>query len=107
TPTAEPRRYDTRFFVAALPYGQVADGQTTEAAEVEWSRPADAIARWRRGESLLLPPTWAQLEQLCGFESVSEVLAAHPRIDPIMPEIVSDGAAAHIEFPGQSGYYGQ
>ncbi len=36
TPVGETRRYDTRFFVAASPTGQIADGVTSEAAEVRW-----------------------------------------------------------------------
>ena len=35
TPEAEPRRYDTAFFVAAVPDGQEADARTTEAVRVE------------------------------------------------------------------------
>src|SRR5690349_4231728 len=33
TPEAEPRRYDTAFFVAAVPPAQEADARTTEAVE--------------------------------------------------------------------------
>ncbi len=47
TPEAEPRRYDTRFFVAALPDGQIADGVTTEASHAEWQRPTSPEC-WRR-----------------------------------------------------------
>src|SRR5262249_41888038 len=44
TPEAEPRRYDTRFFVAAVPAGQRARHVTGEADEASWLRPADALA---------------------------------------------------------------
>ena len=39
TPEEEPRRYDTRFFLAELPAGQRADGVTTEADHAGWQRP--------------------------------------------------------------------
>lgn len=39
TPEAEPRRYDTFFFVAALPAGQDADGNNTEAVASGWQTP--------------------------------------------------------------------
>jgi 8-oxo-dGTP pyrophosphatase MutT (NUDIX family) len=45
TPEAErTRRYDTYFFVGALPQGQRADGENTESDRAEWMLPQDAIA---------------------------------------------------------------
>ncbi len=104
TPVGEKRRYDTYFFVAALPQGQEADGQTSEAAEVLWSRPAAAIDHWRAGRSMLLPPTWAQLDALAQFDTVASVMAAEPRITPIQPELVPDGDGWRIEFDGGGRY---
>ena len=48
----EARRYDTRFFAAALPPGQRTRDVGGEADEVAWTRPADAIAG-RPGRELL------------------------------------------------------
>jgi 8-oxo-dGTP pyrophosphatase MutT (NUDIX family) len=42
TPEIEVRRYDTRFFVAALPEGQHTRDVSTESDRVLWIRPADA-----------------------------------------------------------------
>ncbi|HEY5249538.1 MAG TPA: NUDIX hydrolase, partial [Dermatophilaceae bacterium] len=39
TPEFEPKRYDTRFFAALLPAGQIADDQTTEADHADWHDP--------------------------------------------------------------------
>ena len=64
TPEFEPRRYDTRFFVAALPAGQVPDDDCTEAEHVRWVRPADLLAEQRAGSALLLPPTEVCLRRL-------------------------------------------
>ncbi|MEV0946177.1 NUDIX hydrolase [Rhodococcus sp. NPDC049939] len=105
TPIGERRRYDTRFFVAAAPNGQVADGATSEAEEVAWLSPADALAQWQRGSSILLPPTWSQLEALSAFGSVAEVLAAEPEIPVILPTLITDREPIRVEFPGQDGYY--
>ena len=41
TPEGEPRRFDARFFAAALPAGQVATGHAAESDRIEWLRPAD------------------------------------------------------------------
>ncbi|MFD3703917.1 NUDIX hydrolase [Nocardia sp. NPDC058658] len=106
TPEAEPRRYDTRFFVAVLPQGQIADGATSEAAQVVWRTPQDALASWRTGEHVLMPPTWSQLDALCGFADTSAVLAADRAIAPIMPKYSpgTDGRPLS-DFPDNERYF--
>ena len=75
TPVVERRRYDTRFFVAALPDGQHADGETTEADLAGWLRPSQALKAWRTGKIELLPPTWVTLEQVEKLTSTTDALA--------------------------------
>lgn len=74
TPPGPPRRYDTRFFLAAAPAGQVAvhDGRETIASR--WVRPADALAAEAGGSFTMLPPTVATLRALDTFGSTSEAL---------------------------------
>ncbi|OYD69321.1 NUDIX hydrolase [Rhodococcus sp. OK302] len=105
TPIAETRRYDTRFFVAAAPEGQVADGVTSEAAAVRWQSPQDALEHWRAGGSILLPPTWTQLTELSKYGSVAEILAAEPEIPIILPTLIRDETTFRIDFPNMDGYY--
>src|SRR5207253_2896565 len=109
TPAIEPKRYDTRFFVAAIPEGQRAGDVSTEADRVAWVRPADALERSKRGEMFLMPPTLATLEDLAGYGSVEEVLAApreivvhEPKAQIIDgdPYLVLPSHAAH-HYPGQ------
>jgi endoribonuclease LACTB2 len=57
TPHFAPRRFDTWFFLAWMPYGQEALIETGELETGEWIRPADALARWQRGEIIMAPPT--------------------------------------------------
>ncbi|APE38644.1 NUDIX hydrolase [Nocardia mangyaensis] len=108
TPEAEPRRYDTRFFVAVLPHGQDADGATSEAAHVAWRTPEQALASWRAGEHVLMPPTWSQLDALRGFADTTAVLAGERVIEPIMPKY-SPGAAGHplSDFPDNERYFAE
>ena len=105
TPVGEGRRYDTRFFVAAAPQGQIADGATSEAEEVQWQSPAAALAHWQGGGSILLPPTWSQLTALGAYGSVADVLAAEPEIPVILPTLITGEEQLRVEFPGQDGYY--
>src|SRR4051812_22509753 len=57
TPPVEPRRYDTKFFAAALPVGQEARHVSGEADEASWSTPAEALAELHAGVRPMLPPT--------------------------------------------------
>jgi 8-oxo-dGTP pyrophosphatase MutT (NUDIX family) len=76
TPEAEPRRYDTAFFVARLPAGQEADARTTEAVEATWWSPAEALAGADRGALRLLPPTRHTLEEIAVHPDVAAVMGA-------------------------------
>jgi 8-oxo-dGTP pyrophosphatase MutT (NUDIX family) len=75
-PGRTARRFDTRFFVAEVPPGQVASHDATETVESLWAGPAEALARGAAGEITLLIPTIANLEALARFASVAELVAA-------------------------------
>jgi 8-oxo-dGTP pyrophosphatase MutT (NUDIX family) len=87
TPPEEPRRYDTKFFVAALPAGQEARHVSTEADEAEWLAPAAALAECSSGMRPMLPPTTHTLGQLAPFPDVAAALAGSPPepLHPISP----------------------
>ena len=107
TPEVEPRRYDTRFFVAALPDGQRTRDVGGEADLVTWERPADALAAADRGELGMLPPTAFTLNELSTFDTVADVLAAGDARDirPVLPRIVvGDDDEARLLLPHDEGY---
>lgn len=98
TPEAErTRRYDTYFFVAALPVGQRADGENTESDRAGWTTPGAAIDDFAAGRNFLLPPTWTQLDSLAG-RSVADVLAVERQIVVVQPELARRGDNFEIEF---------
>ncbi|WP_405491245.1 NUDIX hydrolase [Nocardia sp. NBC_00511] len=107
TPVVEPRRYDTRFFVAVLPQGQLADGATSEADVVTWCTPDEAIQRWHDGLDVLLPPTWTQLVALREFASTAGILAATRDITPIMPIYDPSGGGPALAFPHADRYFAE
>ncbi|GAB3958090.1 hypothetical protein GCM10029978_002250 [Actinoallomurus acanthiterrae] len=94
TPVFEERRYDTRFFVAALPAGQRTRDVSTESDQVAWVRPREAVEAARRGEMALLPPTFVTLTELAAYDTVAAVLAAERAVRPRLPEtrVTDDGA---------------
>ncbi len=104
TPAEEPRRYDTRFFLAAMPLGQRADGATTEAEDVAWLHPADALDDWKQGRRGLLPPTWMALAELDECGSVAAAMAVDRAVDKIIPKVVRDGARLRVVMPTDPGY---
>ncbi|KAA0113412.1 NUDIX hydrolase [Mycolicibacterium sp. P9-22] len=100
TPKEErTRRYDTYFFVGAIPEGQRADGENTESDRAFWSTPQAALDEFAEGRSFLLPPTWSQLDSVNG-RTVADVLATERRIVAMEPSLTADKGTGDwdIEF---------
>jgi 8-oxo-dGTP pyrophosphatase MutT (NUDIX family) len=91
TPEFEVRRYDTRFFSAAVPHGQRADDDTTEADVADWVRPADLLRAWRDGSALMLPPTVVAVEDVAAATSAAAFIAEQPVVVPVQPQLVDTG----------------
>ena len=102
TPEIEERRYDTRFFVAALPEGQRTRDVSTESDQVTWTRPADAVEAARRGDMLMLPPTRVTLTELAGYGSVADVLAEQRVIRPRLPEARVVDGGVYLVLPSEA-----
>ncbi|WP_406399448.1 NUDIX hydrolase [Streptomyces uncialis] len=102
TPEFEPRRYDTWFFVAVLPPGQRTRNASTEADRTVWARPAEAAARYDRGELTMMPPTIATLRGLAGFATAADALAASADQDltPVLARARLEGDQVVLSWPG-------
>ena len=106
TPEQESRRFDTRFFLARLPQGQLADGETSEASDTRWQRPGDALDDWKAGRDGLLPPTWTTLAELEECATVADAMAVEREITVLMPKVARDGDTLRIVLPGDPLYDG-
>ncbi len=107
TPEPAPKRYDTRFFVAALPAGQVPVHDDHETVDTVWVRPDDALARAAAGEFDLIFPTMKNLEAIARFETSADLLAAAAaveRVPTVLPRVVVDDRGFRILLPGDPGY---
>jgi len=108
TPEGESRRFDARFFVAALPAGQEPTGHAAEADEVAWLRPADAIAAARAGDISLLPPTATTLKDFAVMAAagggVPDLLAMRRTIEPICPRLVVEDGETWLLVPDDVEY---
>ncbi len=104
TPIVEERRYDTRFFAAALPAGQRTRDVGGEAAAVAWIAPAAAIEAGRRNEIVLWPPTAVTLAELARCADVTAALTGARQAPPRIPEVLLREGAAWLTVPGAGEY---
>ncbi|MFJ5709901.1 MULTISPECIES: NUDIX hydrolase [unclassified Streptomyces] len=102
TPEFEQRRYDTWFFVAALPAGQRTRDVSGEADRTVWIRPADAAAGYDRGELTMMPPTIATLRSLQPCSTATEALAAAGKqsMTPVLAHARVEGDQVVLTWPG-------
>ncbi len=66
TPEQSPLRYDTQYFLAQLPDGQVADYKVSDGELIDsvWIRPVDALERFEDGTLLMSSPVLRMLGAL-------------------------------------------
>lgn len=103
TPLAEPRRYDTRFFVAMVDTdeGRHDDGETVASA---WMPLAEAVDGADAGRLPMAPPTWWTLRQLAQA-SAGGLDALHAAARPgraICPILRKEGDALELILPGHA-----
>ncbi|GAA1747651.1 NUDIX hydrolase [Aeromicrobium alkaliterrae] len=97
TPTFEPRRFDTRFFVAAVPEGQRVGSLPGEADRAAWIAPQDALDSAASGGVALMPPTIAVCQDLVGLKATDVVrLSAERVIETVEPYLERTGDAWYI-----------
>jgi 8-oxo-dGTP pyrophosphatase MutT (NUDIX family) len=107
TPVGPPRRFDTRFFVALAPTGQVATHDAGETIADQWVRPIDALNAHARGELEMIFPTIRNLEAIAHFNSSHEVLEYARSLTAIVrvePRIATRAGEVKILLPGDVGY---
>jgi 8-oxo-dGTP pyrophosphatase MutT (NUDIX family) len=101
TPEMEPRRYDTWFFVAAMPEDQEAVDISGETDLAEWSAPRKALTDERSGLIKMLPPTMSILIELADLATVAEVInhATDRQIEPVLPRLVETESGWQFRYP--------
>ncbi len=96
------KRFDTRFFLAAMPTAQEAVHDDHETTHSEWMTPRDALTRYWGHEFAMAPPQIMSLVQLARHGSVASALAeAATRLPPtIEPEPFDEDGMRVICYPG-------
>jgi 8-oxo-dGTP pyrophosphatase MutT (NUDIX family) len=114
TPEFEPRRFDTWFFVAALPVGQQARDIGGEADRASWVGISELVAGQASGRLAMFPPTGATVADVVAavrnrpsdVPAIASVLAAPRQVRRVMPWLArtSDGAAVMlVDLDGRGG----
>lgn len=102
-PSVMKQRFDTRFFIAAMPEAQHACHDNIEATDGSWLGPREALQRYWDGAIDLAPPQIMTLAHLSHFASVRQVMAASTGHPPVLvaPEPFEDADGSRITcYPG-------
>jgi 8-oxo-dGTP pyrophosphatase MutT (NUDIX family) len=96
------KRFDTRFFLARVPEGQIARHDDHEATESVWLAPRTALEQYRDGAIELAPPQIMSLAHLSRHASVESALAqARLRQPPlVLPEAFEHEGERVVCYPG-------
>jgi 8-oxo-dGTP pyrophosphatase MutT (NUDIX family) len=106
TPAFEPKRFDTRFYLAAAPAGQTARHDGGEAVDHFWLPPAAALDLRSRGEVRLMFPTRLNLGVLGRSGSAAAAIgeAAGRAVVTVEPQLVERDGRRWLRIPEAAGY---
>jgi 8-oxo-dGTP pyrophosphatase MutT (NUDIX family) len=106
TPNVRSKRFDTRFYLARAPEGQVGAHDQRELVDSRWVRPEDALAERDEGKIQLVFATRANLGRLAESRTVEDALAAARmrRIIPVQPELFDAPRGKSLRIPAEAGY---
>jgi len=107
TPEKMKKRFDTRFFLAAMPADQVCQPDTCETTHGVWISPHKGLAGNLSGEIVLSPPTVVTLHELLSYQNLNDLIqhaAQRPWGGVLMPRLVPVDNSTVIIEPWDSMY---
>lgn len=109
TPVKLPKRFDTHFFIAAVPRDQVGSHDGKELVDSLWVSPSAAIEGSDAGRFKIVFPTMRNLIKLNRYGSVGAALsgARETPVVTVMPEFVQNGDRRQLRIPAAAGYDGE
>lgn len=111
TPPSQPKRYSTRFFLAALPDGQWATHCGGELTESQWATAHDTLVAGREGRITLHYPTIKTLESVARHKTFDALMewaesCADWGVTTMLPMIVKRDGKPAVALPGELDYPG-
>ncbi len=106
TPTFEPRRFDTHFFLVHAPADQVVRHDGREAVDHQWVAPQDLLDRRKQGEAKLMFPTRLNLEVLARSANAASAVAAARagKVVTVEPRVEERADGKVLIIPAEAGY---
>ncbi len=107
TPTFMPKRFDTAFYIAPAPAGQVGRHDGSESVDSLWISPAEALRGAEDGRFAMVVATRLNVEMLGRAATAAEALAqaaSRPivTVEPVLDKTAPGGAVLRI--PADAGY---
>lgn len=101
-PSITSKRFDTRFFVAALPTDQIARHDDVETTQSVWLTPRTALEQYWSRNIEMAPPQIMTLAHLSRFPDVASALQAARNNAPVViqPEPFDEDGERVICYPG-------
>ena len=106
TPPGGPRRFDTHFFLAPAPAGQVAAHDGAEMVDSIWMTPTAVMEAADRKEARVMFPTYMNLSKLGRSRTVAEAMEAAraAEVVTVSPVMVETSAGRVMRIPAEAGY---
>lgn len=111
TPTSQPKRYSTRFFLAEIPGGQEAEHCGGELTDSRWTSAQDMLEASRQGAVELHFPTVKTLESIARHKTLEALVdwaksCVEWGVTSMAPAIVMRDGKPEIVLPGEKDYPG-
>ncbi len=111
TPPSIPKRYSTRFFIAAMPERQIAVHCGGELTDSCWMTAHDALEAGRAGDISLHFPTIKTLETIARYRTLGELIewaaaAVEWGVTSMLPIMIERDGKEEVVLPGDRDYPG-
>lgn len=111
TPAESAKRYSARFFLAALPQGQLAAHCGGELTASRWVSADDMLEAGRNGDEKLIFPTVKTLESVARYKTLDTLVewarsCAEWGITSMLPATIERNGKREIVLPGDKDYPG-
>ncbi|MEW6076461.1 MAG: NUDIX hydrolase [Thermodesulfobacteriota bacterium] len=106
TPEFMPKRFDTWFFVADAPDGQVGSHDGSESVDSLWITPADVLTGASGGRFMVIFPTRmniAKMARFCCLDEARSYCLEHPAI-PVLPRMEQRAGGPVLCIPAEADY---
>jgi 8-oxo-dGTP pyrophosphatase MutT (NUDIX family) len=106
TPEIMPKRFDTWFFVADAPAGQVGSHDGSESVDSLWITPADVLAGAATGQFMVIFPTRMNIAKMSRFSRLDEARSyclANPVVC-VLPRVEQRASGPVLCIPAEADY---